>query len=58
MHFQRFEAKIRMLNRLQKSLNFGFLKVTSKEKLAASSHEIAGKFWWLPGLIENPAVLS
>ena len=53
------KQKLECLNRTQKkSLNFDFWRVTSKEKLAVSSCEIAGKFRWLPGLIENPAVLS
>lgn len=61
VYFQLSEAKIRVFEQNTEIIKFWFWGgegVTTKEKYAASSREIAGKFRWLPGLIENPAVLS
>ena len=62
MHFQLSEAKIRVSEQNTEIIKFWFWggegRIASKEKKAASSHETGGKFRSLPGLIENPAVLS
>ena len=61
VYFQLSEAKIRVFEQNTEISKFWFWGgegVTSKEKYAVSSREIAGKFHWLPGLIENPAGLS